>query len=165
MTNGLGSAVTAKVVGLVTGSSGVNANLGELTSASGTAAALVDAAQIRTGSAAADLAERAGTVKYPAVNIYCEKLVNSLAEKFRSFSGTAQMAIEVRYSADRLDGLQDGLEVYVDAVRQVLEANRGDWGNGMFYAGEYQVSFGPVKHGGANFIQTAKATFEIGVSR
>jgi hypothetical protein len=165
MANGLGSAVTAKVAGLLTGTSGVNANLGELTSASGTAASLVDAAQIRTGSAAADLTERAGAVKYPAVNIYCEKLVNSLAEKFRSFSGTAQMAIEVRHSADRLDGLQDGLEVYVDAVRQVLEASRGNWGNGMFYAGEYQVSFGPVKHGGANFIQTAKTTFEIGVSR
>jgi len=165
MANGLGSAVTAKVAGLLTGTSGVNANLGELTSASGTAASLVDAAQIRTGSAAADLTERAGAVKYPDVNIYCEKLVNSLAEKFRSFSGTAQMAIEVRHSADRLDGLQDGLEVYVDAVRQVLEASRGNWGNGMFYAGEYQVSFGPVKHGGANFIQTAKTTFEIGVSR
>jgi hypothetical protein len=64
-----------------------------------------------------------------------------------------------------LEGLQDGLETYTDAVRQVLETSRGDWGDGMFYSGEYQASFGPVKHGGKNFIQTAKITFEVGVSR
>jgi hypothetical protein len=34
----------------------------------------------------------------------------------------------------------------------------------MYYAGGYQVAFGPVKHGGKNFIQIAKITFEIGVS-
>ena len=66
------------------------------------------------------------------MNIYCEKLVNSLTEKFRSFSGTAQMAIEVRHSADRLEGLQDGLETYTDAVRQVLERAAGIGATGCF---------------------------------
>jgi hypothetical protein len=165
MASGLGSAVTAQVVGLLTGSGGLNATLSTLTAAGGTAPVPIGAAQIRTGNAAADVTERAGTVQYPAANIYCEKLVNSLKEKFRSFSGTAQMAIEVRQSADRMEGLQDSLEAYADAARAVLEANRGDWGNGMFYTGEYQVSFGPVKQGGKNFIQTAKITFEVGVSR
>ena len=74
------------------------------------------------------------------------------------------MAIEVRHSQDRLDGLQDALELYADAVTQVLDANRGDWGDGMFYGGEYEVAFGAVKQGGKNFIQVAKVTFEIGVS-
>jgi hypothetical protein len=73
------------------------------------------------------------------------------------------MAIELRHSQDRLDGLQDSLELYIDAVTQVL--NRGDWGEGMFYGGAYEVSFGPVKKGGKNFMQAAKVTFEIGVSR
>jgi hypothetical protein len=165
MATKLGSLATAKVVGLLTGSSGVNANVGALTLWDGAVTALVNAAQIRTGNTGADLAERSSTVSYPTVNIYCEKLVNSLTEKFRSFSGTAQMAIEVRNSGDRLEGLQDGLETYTDAVRQVLETNRGDWGDGMFYSGAYQASFGPVKQGGKNFIQTAKITFELGVSR
>ena len=31
--------------------------------------------------------------------------------------------------------------------------------------GTYEVSFGPVKTGGRNFLQIAKVTFEIGVSR
>ena len=75
------------------------------------------------------------------------------------------MAIEVRHSQDRLEGLQDALELYVDAATHVLDASRGDWGDGMFYGGGYQVTFGAVKQGGRNFIQVAKVTFEIGVSR
>ena len=39
--------------------------------------------------------------------MYCEKIVNDLTEKFRTFSGTVQMAIELRHSQDRLEGLQD----------------------------------------------------------
>jgi hypothetical protein len=104
-------------------------------------------------------------MQYPAANVYCEKIVNSLAEKFRSFSGNVQTTVELRYSQDRLDGLEATLENYADAIMQVLNANRGDWGSGMFYAGEYQVVFAAVKHGGKNFQQVAKITFEIGVSR
>ena len=104
------------------------------------------------------------TVNYPAVNVYCERLVNALTEKSRSFSGSAQMIVEVRHSHDRLEGLQDALELYTDAVTETLSASRGDWGNGMFYAGGYEVSFAAVKHGGRNFIQTAKIALEIGVS-
>jgi len=35
----------------------------------------------------------------------------------------------------------------------------------MFYSGQYQVTYGPVKQGGKNFTQVAKVTFEIGVSK
>ena len=48
---------------------------------------------------------------------------------------------------------------------QLLNGSRGDWGDGMYYTGEYEVAFGPVKQGGKNFMQVAKVTFEIGVSR
>jgi hypothetical protein len=104
-------------------------------------------------------------MQYPAVNVYCEKIVNGLKEKFRTFSGDVLTTVELRYSQDRLDGLQDALENYADAIMQVLNANRGDWGSGMFYSGEYQVVFAAVKHGGKNFLQVAKISFEIGVSR
>jgi hypothetical protein len=123
-----------------------------------------DRLQIRAQNAAADLAEQGETVQYPTVQVYCEKVVNSLTEKFRTFSGTVQMATEIRHSQDRLQGLQEGLEQYADALTQVLDGNRGDWGSGMFYAGGYQVAYGAAKHGGKNYIQVAKVTFEIGVS-
>jgi phosphate-selective porin len=165
MTAKIGSATTAKVIERITGASGVNSSLAALTQADQALAGPLDAAQVRAQNVAADLAERGSTVKYPAVNVYCEKVMNRLTEKFRTFSGTVQMTIEVRHSQDRLEGLQDRLELYTDAVTQVLAAGRGDWGDGMFYGGGYEASFGAVKPGGKNFIQVAKVTFEIGVSK
>jgi hypothetical protein len=129
-----------------------------------TRAAAFDAAQIRSQNAAADLAERSEPMVYPTVNVYCEKIVNNMAEKFRRFSGTVQMAVEVRHSQDRLSGLQEALEASVDSVMQTLQTNRGDWSDGMYYAGGFQAVFTAVKHGGRNYLQTAKVTFEIGVS-
>ncbi len=75
------------------------------------------------------------------------------------------MAIEVWHSQDRLEGLQDTLDLYADAIMDMLNASRGDWGQGAFYGGAYKVAFGIVKPGGKNFIQIAKITFEIGVSK
>lgn len=164
MANRIGSIASGKVIQRMTAAEGVSASLAELTLGGTPAAAPLTATQIRAQNVAADLAERGDPVAYPAINVYCEKIVNSLTEKFRTFSGTLQMAMEVRHSQDRLEGLQAGLELYADAVMRVLDVNRGDWGDGMYYAGGYQVSFGAVKHGGRNYVQTAKVIFEIGVS-
>ncbi|HTS64021.1 MAG TPA: hypothetical protein VMH28_18485 [Candidatus Acidoferrales bacterium] len=163
--SGIGNAVTSKVADRVTGPAGLNAGLAALTEGASDPAVQVDATQVRTVNVPAEMAERSGGIKYPTVNIYCEKISNQLKEKFRSFSGNVWMAIELRHSQDRLEGLQDRLELYADSAMQMLNAQRGDWGDGMFYTGEYEVSFGPVKQGGRNFIQTAKVTFEVGVSR
>ena len=160
----IGGTVTAKTVQLLTGPSGVNVSLEAMALSGQTAAAPLGAAQILAENVALDLVERATAVQYPALNIYCEKLVNQLVEKFRSFSGVSQMAVEVRHSQDRLQGLQDTVELYTSAVLQTLDANRGDWENGMYYAGGYQVTFGAIKSGGKNFAQTAKVTFDVGVS-
>jgi hypothetical protein len=165
MTGTIGSATTVKVIQRITGPRGVNSGLAALTQGGTASASPLSAAQVRSQNVAADVAERSTTVQYPAVNVYCEKIVNSLQEKFRIFSGSVQMAMELRHSQDRLDGLQDALELYTDALTQVLNGGRGDWGDGMFYGGAYEVSFGPVKKGGKNYIQVAKVTFEIGVSR
>ena len=165
MTNKIGSAVTAKVVQRIAGPAGVNTAIGALTQAERDFAGLVESSQVRPQNAAAEIVERALGVKYPTINVYCEKIVNELREKFRTFSGRVQMAIELRQSQDRLEGIQDRLELYVDATMAMLNGSRGDWGEGMFYGGEYEVAFGPVKQGGKNFMQVAKVTFEIEVNR
>jgi hypothetical protein len=164
MAQKLGSALSGQIIQVITAPSGANSTLAALTEAESAPAPTLNAAQIRAQNVAADLMERGETVSYPAVNVYCEKLVNALTEKSRSFSGTARMVVEVRHSHDRLENLQDALELYTDAVTSALSASRGDWGNGMFYAGGYEVSFTPVKQGGRNFIQMAKIALEIGVS-
>ena len=165
MINRIGSTVTDKVMQRITGPNGVNAGLGALTQGERDFAGLLDNLQVRAQNVTADTAERALGVKYPAVNVYCEKIVNDLREKFRMFSGRAQMAIELRQSQDRLEGIQDRLELYVDATMQMLNGSRGDWGDGMYFGGGYEAAFGPVKQGGKNFTQVAKVTFEIGVNR
>ncbi len=165
MASPIGAMCASKVITLLTGASGVNAGLAAITLNSGTAPAALSAAQVKSQNVAADLAERTVGVQYPAVNVYCEKVINKMGEKFRSFSGVAQMAVEIRHSQDRLDGLQDNLELYADAVGQALEAARGDWGDGMYYAGGYEISYAAAKQGGKNFLQPAKINFQIGVSR
>jgi len=163
MAQTISSAGAAQTIQRLTGNTGINAGLAALTQGGPATAAPLNVAQIRAQNVAADLAERSTTVQYPAVNVYCEKIVNNLAQKFQTFSGSVQMAIEIRHSQDGLAGIESAVELYADAVMQVLDANRGDWGGGMYYAGGYQVAFGAVKHGGKNFVQTAKVTFEIGV--
>lgn len=160
MTNTIGSLITAKAIQLI--GTGVNA---VLTQGAGMQVGVLAVGQIRAQNVAPDIADRSNAMQYPSVNVYCDKVVNDLTEKFRTFSGNVQVVIEVRHSQDRLDGLQDALETYTDAILQVLNTNRGDWGNGMFYGGAYQAAFASVKHGGKNFMQVAKITFEIGVSR
>jgi hypothetical protein len=157
-------AATRKIMRLLTATPGVNTNLEVLAELEQVTLPAITDKQIATQNMAADVAERSADVKYPVVHVYCEKIANTLREKFRTFSGEAHMAIEVRLSQDRLDGLDRKLQLYVDAVTQVLDKSRGDWGRGLFYGGGYEAVFGPVKHGGRNFIQIAKITFEVGAS-
>jgi len=126
--------------------------------------AATSSAAVSAQNVSFELADRSLTMKYPAVYVYCEKIANLLREKFRSFSGKLFMVVEVRLSQDRLEELEKNLQGYVDTLTQVLDRNRGDWGQGMFYTGGYEAAFGAVKRGGKNFIQVAKITFEVQVS-
>ena len=74
------------------------------------------------------------------------------------------MVVEVRMSQDRLDDLDRQTQWHADAVTRVLDENRGDWGDGVFYGGGYEISYGPVKHGGRNFLQIAKIVFTVDIS-
>jgi hypothetical protein len=75
------------------------------------------------------------------------------------------LVIEVRCSQDRIEGLQHRIERYTDAACRVLDSARGVWQDGAFYTGEYEVSFTTLKHGGKNFLQVAKISFEVQVSK
>jgi hypothetical protein len=74
------------------------------------------------------------------------------------------MVVEARVSQDRLDQIETNLQGFVDAITQVLDNSRGDWGDGTFFDGAYEVNFGGVKHGGRNFLQIAKVVFVLEIS-
>jgi hypothetical protein len=130
----------------------------------GVALPAISPQQIIAQNVTADIVEQSTPSKYPLVYVYCEKVVNELREKFRAFSGETQMVVEARVSQDRLEQIETNLQAYVDAITQVLDDNRGDWGDGVFFDGGYEVSFGGVKHGGKNFLQVAKVSFVLEIS-
>jgi len=112
-----------------------------------------------------EIEEKTTGAAYPTFQVYCEKVRNELREKFRTFSGTARIVVEVRASQDRLENLEQRLGIYVDAVTAVLDASRGDWGLGMYYTGGYDIAIGAVRTGGRNLLQIAKVSFDVQVSR
>src|SRR5579871_2852209 len=103
----VGSTVTSKVFGLLTAPPGLNSTLATLAEAESLSLPPIAQAQFLAQNVSIELAERSKEIKYPAVHVYCEKIVNQLTEKFRNFSGKAVMVIEVRVSQDRLEGLED----------------------------------------------------------
>ncbi|HLH40486.1 MAG TPA: hypothetical protein VKX39_15150 [Bryobacteraceae bacterium] len=143
---------------------GIAPAVSKLAADSGIALAAIPPGQIISQNVPAAIAERAAAVKYPVVHVYSNRVRNSLTEKFRKFSGKIQTVAEVRVSQDRMEGLEDQTRLYVDAVTQVLDSNRGSWGQGMFYAGGYEVAFEPVQQGGKNLMQVARVTFEVDLS-
>lgn len=160
----VGSKAVSKTVALLTSSQGLASAVQEIAIRENTTLAGIAASQVIAGNVAFDLAERTAGVNYPAVYVYCEGLANLLKEKFRTFSGKAHMAIEVRVSHDRLEVVGNELQFYTEAVTRVLDENRGEWAPGMYYMGGYKVEFGPVRHGGRNFLQAARVRFELEVS-
>lgn len=124
----------------------------------------IGAENIVQRNASADLSERGAGMRYPVFHVYCERVSNELTEKFRRFSGKVRLAIEARVSQDRIEGLEERTQLYVEAITTLLENNRGDWGEGLFFTGAYEVTFGPVKSGGRNYLQTAKVTIEVDAS-
>lgn len=109
--------------------------------------------------------ERGGHTKYPSMHVYCDKLTNNMREKFRTFSGRASVVIEVRHSQDQLLCLDERVQAYADAICALLDDSRGDWADGTFYAGGYEVVYDAIARGGKNFLQRAKVKFEVEVSR
>jgi len=143
---------------------GVSNSVVTLAADSGIPLAPIPSAYIVAQNMAIDIFEKSSVVKYPLVQVYSDRVRNLLTEKFRTFSGKIRTVAEIRVSQDRIEGLEDQLRLYADAVTQVLDSNRGSWGQGAFYTGGYEITFDPVKQGGKNFLQVAKVTFEVDMS-
>jgi hypothetical protein len=159
-----GTLTSAVVSMLCSTTNGVNVRVGAIDQAD----ASLSAAGVRSIvalNASVEISEKTGRALYPALLVYCDKVSNSLKEKFRQFSGKAHLVVEVRHSQDRLDGLEANTQVYADAVCAMLDDCRGDWGDGAFYTGGYDVSYEPIARGGKNFLQRAKVGFDVEVSK
>ena len=154
-----------KVVALFTDSgSGLGPTAAAIALNAGVELAAISADAVIAQNTPVALMEKSSAVKYPVVLVYADRVRNLLTEKFRTFSGKVRTVAEVRVSQDRLEGVETQTRLYVDAITQVLDTNRGSWGEGAYYTGGYEVTFDPVKHGGRNFLQAARVSFEVDVS-
>ena len=119
---------------------GVNVRLDAMAQAD--PSATVSAVRLITAlNAKPEIIDTTGHALYPSLFVYCDKISNSLKEKFRRFSGKARVVIEIRCSRDRIEGLETASQTYADAVCALLDDSRGDWGSGSFYSGGYEVSY------------------------
>jgi hypothetical protein len=160
-----GSIAPRKMIEFLTASdTGLGPAVAQAAQESGVDLAPIPTAYVMNQNVSFELSERALVVKYPAVYVYADRVQNLLTEKFRTFSGKVRTIVEIRVSQDRLEGLEETLRLYVEAVTQVLDVNRGSWGEGAFFTGGYDASIEPVRHGGRNFLQIAKVTFEVDIS-
>jgi hypothetical protein len=159
------SIVTTQFVALLNATdTGIQQAVGTLAVDSGIPLTPLPAEHIVAQNTSVAIAERSNAVKYPVLHVYSDRVRNLLTEKFRNFSGKIRTVAEVRVSQDRIEGLEDQLRLYVDAVTQVLDANRGSWEQGVFFTGGYEVNFEAVQHGGRNFLQVARVSFEVDLS-
>lgn len=156
--------VSRAAVTLFRAADGLPAAVGALSVSSGINVHPFHPEQVRMTNVTTDLAEKNMVVRYPLVHVYCERVTNKLKEKFRRFSGTVRMVAEARVSHIGLEGIEESSHLLADAVTEVLDSSRGDWANGMYFGGAYEVTYGPVKPGGKNFIQVTKVCFDVEVS-
>jgi hypothetical protein len=125
----------------------------------------IPASQIILSSADADITDRRREISYPRIAIYTDRVVNNLKEKFRTLSGSVSVTMAIAASADLVEQVEQWLHFYIEAVTNVLRRNVGDWGNGIFFPGTYDVQIQPPKPGGSGFVQSANIICTLSVSR
>jgi hypothetical protein len=121
----------------------------------------VKAEQVTLGAVSAELLEKAGKVRYPLFAVYCNRVTRDGAAKLGGLSEKLRVVVEIRMSQDRLEGLQERLLAALDAVGDVLDRNEGCLDQEAYLSGKRDIEIEAVKHGGSNYLQTAKVTAEV----
>jgi hypothetical protein len=161
----IGSAITDRIISMLRADNGIRHVLRLVAEAQGQEIQpFMGDVQMSTANISVELLDRNTGSKYPQINVYCEKFVNSQRERFRAFSGTAQAVIEVRVSHDRLEQLDQQLNTHVESIIHLMQQSRGNWGAGLHYSGTFEVIFSPIKPGGKHFIRAARVQLPIEVS-
>jgi len=158
----IGRTVTEHVLALLAGHTGVNASLDGRAKTNAHVPAHIRS--FLGMNVSPELLEKANQAQYPAVMVYCERLNNTLGEKFRTFAGQARVTVEIRNSEDRIEGVNSGSSLYADLICELLEKAGGPWSDFCWFDGRYEVTFQAVKAGGKQFVQSTKVTFEVDVS-
>ena len=153
-----------KLATLLTGSSALQNQISTIAALANVNIPTIDPAQVVISSVSPDLADKDVQLSYPRVCIYSNVVKNAQVEKFRSFSGAVGVVAEAWASADLVTQTDEWIHYYVEAITTILRANVGDWGNGMFFSGRYEVKLQQPKAGGLGFVESAAIACSIEAS-
>ena len=160
----LSTLAVQKVINVLITGNALQQTLAAIETATQVQVPLIATTQIVASAAAPDLADNNLQLSYPRVCLYANGIQNKQTEKFRSFSGTLTVIAEIWASASLLTQTDQWIHFYVEAITELLRANIGDWGNGFFFSGKYDVQFQPPKPGGFGFVESSKITITLNVS-
>lgn len=125
----------------------------------------IGADRILLSSAAPDLADMANQFSYPRICLYSGGFKNEHLEKFRCLSGSIIVIAELWTSGNFVTDSDSLIHYYVDAFTTVIGNNIGDLGDGLYFPGLFEVHFQQPKRGGFGFLEMAKITCTLTVSR
>jgi hypothetical protein len=126
---------------------------------------VITTTQVVFSSASPDLGDKNIQLTYPRICLYTGGLKNVQFEKFRSLSGSLAVTAEIWASANLVEEVDQWIHFYVEAVTGILRESIGDWGDGLFFTGVYDIQFQPPKVGGIGYVELAKVTCNLSVSR
>ncbi|HEX4772712.1 MAG TPA: hypothetical protein VH351_17900 [Bryobacteraceae bacterium] len=154
-----------KAANLLTANNALSQQIAAAAQAANVALSNVQSGQVVLTASSPDIGDRDVELTYPRVCLYSTGLKNNQGEKFRTLSGTVTVVAEVWASAALVGQTDQSIHFSVDAVTNILQQNLGDWGDGVFFPGIYDVQFQAPKAGGFGFVESAKITVGLLVSR
>ena len=157
--------IPRQAAGLFTTGNLLAQNITQLAIASGFNLPVISSSQVVVSSVAPQLGDMDLQLTYPRLCLYVTDLKNTHIEKFRSLSGSVSLVADIWASGNLLSQVDQWIHFYVEAVTDILRQNIGDWGNGLFFDGSYDLQFHSPASGGLGFVQNAKVTCSLHVSQ
>jgi hypothetical protein len=154
-----------KLYELLTNGNALEQQINEVAAASNLTVPTITSSGVLLSSASAEIGDKDFQLTYPRICLYSTAVKNTHIEKFRSLSGTVSVTADVWASANLLQDTDQWIHFYVEAMTNILRQSIGDWGDGIFFSGVYDVQFQPLKVGGFGYVESAKVTCNVNVSR
>jgi len=157
--------VSQKMSNLFTTGSALVNEIAGLAAACNATVPSISPGQVVLTSASPDIGDKNVQLTYPRICLYSAGVKNTQVEKFRSLSGAVSVIAEIWASANLVEHVEQSIHFYVEAATNILRRNIGDWGDGVFFPGTYDVQFQAPKVGGLGYVESAKLTCSFTVSR
>lgn len=157
--------VPQTAAGFLTSGNSLAQNITQLAAANGVTVPVILPSQVVVSAAAPQIGDMDMQLTYPRVSLYTTFLKNTHIEKFRTLSGSMILVADIWASGDLMIQVDQWIHYYVESFTEIFRRNTGDWGNGIFFDGSFDVQFHLPAMGGLGFVRNAKITLTLHVSR